>query len=78
MWDVNPPEDDLEARKDRPPAGPECTLRPIKILEGHKSPSRVVRFNPRYSMFVSGATNELAFWLADTSEIADGSKAQAA
>ncbi|KAL7009787.1 hypothetical protein EMMF5_000695 [Cystobasidiomycetes sp. EMM_F5] len=75
VWDVNPPASDTEAHKDRPPAGPDCTLMPCKVLEGHKNtPSRVVRYNPRYSMFASGGIGELAFWLTDNKDPASATQ----
>ena len=53
----------------RPPPGEACTLEPLKVFEGHKNtPSRVIRFNPRHAMIVSGGKGELAFWLTDSAK----------
>lgn len=72
VWDVNPPAGTYTA-EERPPPGPECTLLPVKVIEGHKnSPSRVVRFNPKHAMFVSGGIGELAFWLNDSKAPGEG------
>ena len=56
MWDVAPPAGSVEASAlDRPAPGPMCTLAPFKTFPGHGGkPSRVVAFNPRYSMLATG------------------------
>jgi hypothetical protein len=63
FWDISPPPGD-PSNWNRPAQGPQATLQPVKTLEGHSGPSRIVGFNPRYAMFVSGG-NELAFWLPE-------------
>lgn len=71
VWDVDPPPEDVAAWEGRPPAGPECTLRPIQQFDGHKGrATRVVRFNPRIAMLVTGGAPELAFWLPETPSVA--------
>lgn len=72
IWDVNPPPGSKEA-KGRPAPGTGCTIKPLKVLPGHKnSPSRVVRFNHRYGLFASSGIGEMAFWLPDTSDPSAG------
>lgn len=57
MWDVAPPEG--TPTPGRPPAGPSCTLHPIKSTDGHLAgPSRIVAFNPRTAMMAT-AGNDL-------------------
>ncbi|KAG8907163.1 member of Set1p complex, histone methyl transferase [Tulasnella sp. 403] len=48
-------------------------LTPVVTLDGHPGPSRCVRFNPRYQMFVSAGA-ELAFWLQEAG--GDGDKSE--
>jgi len=65
IWDVNPPD---SSQPSRAPFGPENTLRPMQVLEGHKgNPARVVNFNPKLGMLVSGGM-ELAFWLPGSND----------
>ncbi|KII89785.1 hypothetical protein PLICRDRAFT_90963 [Plicaturopsis crispa FD-325 SS-3] len=45
---------------------PPRRIQPLSILDGHPSPSRCVKFNPRYAMMCT-AGSELAFWLPDQS-----------
>lgn len=78
IWDVNPPPNDPSHQSAMAKQGPTNTLRPIKVLEGHKGgPSRVVRFNPRSGMFVSGGFGELSFWLPDLKEASGAGGEQA-
>lgn len=61
VWDVNPPEG---SQPHRAPPGPENTLRPMKVLDGHKgNPARVLGFNPRLGMFVSGGMELVSLFL---------------
>lgn len=77
IWDVFPPPGTSEAASRAPP-GPHLTLQPMRVIEGHKHmPSRVVRFNHRYGMFVSGGKAELAFWLSDSGKTGAASEADA-
>lgn len=49
---MNPPEGSHSLRS---APGPECTLKPYYVLEGHKgNPARVLGFNPKMGMLASG------------------------
>ncbi|ORY56807.1 WD40 repeat-like protein [Leucosporidium creatinivorum] len=66
VWDVAPPPEQRPPHY--PPPSPECTLFPIKSIDGHVGgPSRAVAFNPKTAMFAS-AGNDLAFWLPELGE----------
>ncbi|KAI0058772.1 WD40 repeat-like protein [Artomyces pyxidatus] len=45
---------------------PPLRLQPIAKMDGHPSPSRCVRFNPRLAMMATAGA-ELAFWIPDQS-----------
>jgi len=65
IWDVNPP--DAASNEER--ARVVQTLLPIKSFDGHGSgPSRIVGFNHKMAMMVSGG-DELAFWIPDSREL---------
>ncbi|KAM0789797.1 hypothetical protein ACM66B_006649 [Microbotryomycetes sp. NB124-2] len=61
IWDMQTLEDRANPSS---PFGPMNDVYPLKTLDAHGSPSRVVRFNPRRAMFASGG-REIAFWLPE-------------
>ncbi|KAK4056379.1 hypothetical protein OIO90_002522 [Microbotryomycetes sp. JL221] len=64
IWDFKLPETRSESGS---PFGPTYSMYPIKTLDAHANPSRVVKFNPKKAMFAS-AGHEIAFWLPDLSK----------
>jgi WD40 repeat protein len=60
-WDLNPSHFDPQ----RPLAGPECVLFPIKSLsnyQGKGEPTRCVAFNPKHAMMASASHDLVSFF----------------